>query len=392
MLVVGHVEALNDNDAYEMVNVPTLEAAEHALSTRHFDGVLCHAPAKCYDSMRLPSMLLDLKDRGRLSELPVVFWHGCSECKLLECHALVAKEAGVPIQIISSANLDSAKDLERALALHSNNRRAGGAREFGALGEYDLARALVSKEEFRIVLQPQIDMKTGKMVGAEALARWNHPEFGSISPATFIPLAHRTGLDLLLFHAVEAKVAALLGELHRSKEAIPIAVNASAQTLCTAGLAQRLEQRLSEYGVPNSLLKIEMTEDEPVRDKLALSTALLEIRMRGFPIAIDDFGCGFSSIDLLTQMPFSELKIDGRFVRNMVTDAGCNAAVSAAIAMAKAMLLNIVAEGIESKKHMEALLEQGCRIGQGFALCLPLEVEDFVRSVTEGRSVSPLVH
>lgn len=151
--------------------------------------------------------------------------------------------------------------------------------------------------------------------------------------------------------------------------------------MCTPGLANRLEQRLKLAEVPNSLFKIELTEDVPIDDMLPLSTALCGLRLRGFSVAMDDFGCGASTLNLLTRLPFSELKIDGRFVRGMAHKPGCRAAVSGAIAIAREMKLEFVAEGIETPEQIETLLDAGCRVGQGFALSPPLEVNDFIRAL-----------
>ncbi|MNJ22659.1 Phytochrome-like protein cph2 [compost metagenome] len=108
--------------------------------------------------------------------------------------------------------------------------------------------------------------------------------------------------------------------------------------------------------------------------------------MRGFSVAVDDFGCGASTLDLLTRLPFSELKIDGRFVRAMDQEPGCKATVHAAISIAREMNLECIAEGIESCGQMEALLNEGCRFGQGFALSPPLEVDDFVCALASNAS------
>jgi EAL domain-containing protein (putative c-di-GMP-specific phosphodiesterase class I) len=362
--------------------VTTLEAASQALRTRSFDVVLNSISVGHEDGMALPSLLLDLKQQGLLSELPHLLWCSDTPPGLLASHAQLAREAGVPVKVIPSLNAETPRDVLRVLAKSSSPafRRLPGT--MPEVNVRELLNALLAIRDMRIVVQPQVDLLTGAYIGAEALARWRHPVLGDIPPSVFVPLTNEAGLNLMLFHFVEAKVVALLRRLKQRGIALPISVNASADTLCTPGLAQRLERRLQRAGVPNELLKIELTEDVPVRDMLPLSTALGGLRMRGFSIAVDDYGCGASTLDLLTRMPFSELKIDGRFVRGMSREPGCTAAVTGAISVAREMGLAFIAEGIETQEQVQALLAEGCRIGQGFALARPMEVDEFMEAVS----------
>ncbi|MGN7742380.1 EAL domain-containing protein [Pseudomonas sp. 22526] len=381
VLIVGAVDGISYGPSftYEAQVVTTLSAAASALATRRFDVVLSNISAECDEGLALPSLLLDLKQQCLLSNLPVVIWYGAQEHGFLEWHVRLAGRAGVVVLLFALSNADVDLNIASALVTSAANGSLSQHDENHAPNAYDLLRALTTNNGFRIVLQPQINLQTGEIVGAEALARWSHVSKGDIAPSTFVPLARKAGLELLLFHTVLARVIALLSDLHRRDIAVPIAVNASAETLCTAGIGRWLGRRLRDAAVPNSLLTIELTEDVPVGDWLALSMELGCLRMWGFPIAMDDFGCGFASIDLLTQMPFSSLKIDGRFVQGMAHDSGCRAAVSAAISIGQTMELDIIAEGIESSSQIDALLERGCRIGQGFALSAPLEIDEFMR-------------
>ncbi|RFP92944.1 EAL domain-containing protein [Pseudomonas fluorescens] len=331
--------------------------------------------------MALPSLLLNLGQQGVLSQLPHVLWCSDSTSGVLDSHAQLARDAGVSVQVVPSLSSDTAQDVLKVLAKGHSNGSQYVASDLCGVTDQELLKALLANLDIRIVLQPQVDLITGKYVGAEALARWQHPVLGNISPSVFVPLANNAGLNVLLFHYVEAKVVALLRRLKKLGIAIPISANASAITLCTPGLANRLEQRLKLAEVPNSLFKIELTEDVPIDDMLPLSTALCGLRLRGFSVAMDDFGCGASTLNLLTRLPFSELKIDGRFVRGMAHKPGCRAAVSGAIAIAREMKLEFVAEGIETPEQIETLLDAGCRVGQGFALSPPLEVNDFIRAL-----------
>lgn len=385
VLIVGAVDVIGYSPSftYEAQFVANLSAAAIVLATRRFDVVLNSISAERTEGLALPSLLLDLRRQCILSNLPVVIWYNAQEQNSLEWHARVAGRAGVKVLLfdLASANIDM--NVACAL-LESTHVGPGQHSKNQAPSAVELMRALMANIDLRIVLQPQLNLQTGEIVGAEALARWNHVSKGNIAPATFVPLARQAGVELLLFHTVLTRVIALLSDLHRQGIAVPIAVNASASILSTTGIGQSLARRLREADVPTSLLTIELTEDVPVHDWLALSMELGSLRMWGFPIAMDDFGCGFASIDLLTQMPFSKLKIDGRFVQGMADDCGCCAAVCAAISIGQAMDLDVIAEGIESSSQVEALLKYGYRTGQGFALSLPLEVDEFIRALATG--------
>lgn len=397
VLVVGDTDALDIyacdtwNAMYEATVVANIDAATQELVRRRYDAVLSKISPHCDEGMALPSRLLDLKARGSLAHMPAVLWHGAHDVSLLESHARVARNAGLVVEMLAASDTGTSVNLQPVLALIKMNQRSDLSVNSPLPSEQDLVRALVADDEVSVVLQPQIDLRSGRIVGAEALARWRHPDYGNIPPSIFVPMAHKTGLGLLLFHLIEAKVVAFLGELYQRDRAVPISVNASSETLCTEGLADRLERRLRDAGVPNALLKIELTEDVPVDDMLALSTALSQLRMRGFPVVVDDFGCGIASMDLLTQLPFSELKIDGRFVQGMEEDSGCDAAVAASISLGRALNLDVVAEGIESDVQANHLLRQGCHIGQGAALSPPLTMEDFVYRLSASGTGAPPV-
>ena len=268
--------------------------------------------------------------------------------------------------------------------------RMFGARKEGEINGQDLVCSLLSANDIRIVLHPQIELATGRIVAAEALARWKHSALGDIPPSRFVPLANECGLNVLLFHCVEAKVVALLRTLIRNNCPIPIAVNVSADTLCAKDLAKRLEQRLRRAGVENSLFKLELTEDVPVKDLLALSAIMGQLRHRGFAVSMDDFGCGMATLDLLTKLPFSELKIDSNFVRNMLDDPVLDKVVRSVIALGRDLGMKVVAEGIESDEHVHTLIEYGCQIGQGYAFCRPLEVEHFIALLNGSHGSKPL--
>lgn len=371
---------------YSHTVVPSLEAAAKTLNEEYFDAVASHVSSNQGDGLALPSLLLDLHRGGELSKVPAVVWCSKLSSGVLDSHARLARQSGVPVKVVPSLDASATRDFLRLVADGGAEKKPLYPEGIASLNDQDLVRALLSDGDIRVVLQPQVELESGRIVGAEALARWRHPELGDIPPSVFVPLANKVGLNVLLFHCVEAKVVALLRELGRHGVSVPISVNASADTLCTADLAKRLERRLKCAGVQSSLFKIELTEDVPVTDMLPLSAAIGWLRLRGFHVSMDDFGCGAATLDLLTKLPFSELKIDGHFVREMRRNQGCEAAVSAAISLGRVMNMRVVAEGVETPELAEVLLSQGCEIGQGYALSPPLEMDDFISALASSRS------
>ncbi|KAG1452409.1 hypothetical protein G6F57_015944 [Rhizopus arrhizus] len=166
--------------------------------------------------------------------------------------------------------------------------------------------------------------------------------------------------------------------MHAEDIAVPIAINASSSTLCSRDLPTLLEKRVAQAGRPARLVKIELTEDEPVNDWLALSSVLNLLRVRGFELAMDDFGAGIASMRLFSAMPFTELKIDRDFIVHMHREAASRAVVAAAIEMGRVLGRRVVAEGVEQDRDVQLLRELGCDVAQGYGLSVPLDAEAFI--------------
>lgn len=385
ILLLGNTDGINHgtSKSYEAQHAATLREATQMLTTCKFDIVVSKVSLDSDEGLILPSLLLELKQKFMLECSPIIIWYDTEEHLSFRRHANLAERAGLTIFLypLSSSNLDI--NITSALAETEPHNEASMFYAKHIPKASHLAQALTSGADFKIVIQPQFDLKTGDIVSAEALARWNHNSKIIIPPSLFVPLAQESGLEQLLFYTVISKVVDLLLILQSLEIAVPIAVNASADILCTKGIGQWLGQKCHELALPCSLLSIELTEEIPVRDWLALHLELEYLSRQGFSIAMDDFGRGFASIDLLTQMPFTTLKIDRHFTHGLFNDPVCQAAVSSAVLIGHAIGLKIIAEGIEYSSQVEALLAQGCNIGQGIALSAPLEVEDFIRILTK---------
>lgn len=353
-----------------------------ALARQAYDVVISDIVMGEGDGTRLPNELRQLVDGGRLKSMPPIVWISSLSDELLQSHVRLALQAGCPSsQALAKPVTRTAMQHAIKTALHSldddtaSPRRTAVRRE---VIEAELGRALSSGDGMSVVLQPQVDLGTGRTVAAEALSRWDHPTLGVIPAVDFVPAAHRLGLDQTLFNRVADCVVEVLAEMHAEGIAVPIAINASASTLCAPGLPDSLEQRVTRAGLPARLVKVELTEDEPVTDWLALSSALNLLRVRGFELAMDDFGAGIASMRLFSAMPFTELKIDRDFIVHMHREPASRAVVAAAIEMGRVLGRRVVAEGVEQERDILLLRELGCTLAQGYGISIPLAPADFI--------------
>ncbi len=237
--------------------------------------------------------------------------------------------------------------------------------------EHDLRKALEG-EQFELYYQPQIEVLTGKIVGVEALIRWNHPTLGMLGPAHFIGVAEEAGQIMAIWEWV--LVAALIQHnawLAQGLPAVTIAVNLSSVQFSDPALAERVEEIARVVGVPLDYLELEVTESMLLVDSDAALKTLTALRAKGVKIAIDDFGTGYSSLSYLRRLPLDKLKLDQSFIRDAGNE-GDVAITRAIIAMAQSLKLAVVAEGVETQAQIDLLLSLGCTTVQGFLLGRPL--------------------
>lgn len=245
--------------------------------------------------------------------------------------------------------------------------------------ESSLRRAL-KRQEFVLLYQPQMDMASGAMTGAEALIRWIDPELGLISPAQFIPVAEECGLIVpigrwVLREACRQVKAWLAAGLH----AVPVAVNVSALEFRDSNFLPSLAQTLEEAGLAANYLEVELTEGVIMHNAQASAAVLQALKAMGVKLAIDDFGTGYSSLSYLQRFPIDTLKIDQSFVRDVAFDADAAAIVSAVIGMGQGLRLRVIAEGVETQQQVAFLLARQCTEGQGYLFNPPLVAADFAR-------------
>jgi len=265
-------------------------------------------------------------------------------------------------------------------------------------------RAALSTGQLRVYYQPQVDLADGRIVGVEALVRWQHPRHGLIEPAEFLPVAEETGLITQVDEWVQVHSFAEVAEWRRTGLGdVRLSVNMSSQQLEQDSFLERFLGNLDASGLAADRVKIEITENAIMRDMEVIVPKLRALRKSGVRIAIDDFGTGYSSLSYLQRFPVNTLKIDRSFVGDIRADLGDASIINAIVAMARGLKLDLIAEGVETRTQLKYLRSQGCREVQGFIFSRPIPAAELksllqrnpfvrlVKSDPEGESVSAAV-
>ncbi len=234
----------------------------------------------------------------------------------------------------------------------------------------------LDNDEFHLMYQPQINIKSGEIVGVEALVRWEHPEHGPITPAEFIPFAEETGMIVDIGHWVLRNACA---ELKRWRDAglpeIRMSINMSARQLAEKDIVKRISNMLKDYGIPGHCIELEITENTIMSEMDSVIHKLKELSRKGVNIAIDDFGTGYSSLSYLHKLPIQTLKIDRAFIKELNMNNSGNSIINTIVAMAKGLDLNVIAEGVETQQQLDYLHEIDCHEAQGFLFGKPLPAD-----------------
>jgi diguanylate cyclase (GGDEF)-like protein len=250
----------------------------------------------------------------------------------------------------------------------------------------DLPLALANGE-LLLHFQPKIRIADGRITGVEALARWQHPLFGWVSPAEFIPIAERTGASAALTRWVLHSALKQLAEWHREGYPLEVAVNLSAADILDAGLLQHILEGLSEVRIPAGSLTLEITESMLMHEPAAARRNMELLRVAGVRFSIDDFGTGYSSLSQLRELAADELKIDQSFVRSTMRGAERVAVLRAIIDLAHGLGLRTVAEGVETAEQWNLLHELGCNHAQGYLISKPATAADLMPLLKASRAI-----
>ena len=249
--------------------------------------------------------------------------------------------------------------------------------------ESSLRRAL-DLGELLLHYQPQADIHTGAIVGAEVLLRWQHPGLGMVSPGQFIPLAEDTGLIVPIGQWVmEQAVAQNRAWQQSGVPVVKLAVNLSAQQF-RLPLVEEISAVLARHGLAHKYLELEITESMVMSNVERVIGMLDDLAVLGVPMALDDFGTGYSSLSYLKRFPIDKLKVDQSFVRGIPHDADDVVITRAIIALGKSLGLKVIAEGVETREQLEFLRKEGCDEIQGYLFSHPVPAEDFLKLLVGG--------
>ncbi|MGZ4403330.1 MAG: putative bifunctional diguanylate cyclase/phosphodiesterase [Gaiellaceae bacterium] len=254
--------------------------------------------------------------------------------------------------------------------------------------EADLGQA-IEQGEFFLVYQPTFDLRTGDVLGVEALIRWQHPIHGVINPDAFIPVAEETGLIAPIGRWVLREACRQLAVWQKAGHTVGVSVNVSAYQLDRDGLAGDVTFAIAESGVDPSLLTLEITESALMHDVPAAARRLGELKALGIRLAIDDFGTGYSSLAYLRQFPVDALKIDRSFISSLATSDEAAAIIQTLVQLGKTLRIDTLAEGIEDTDQLQHLQRAHCDQGQGFLFARPLgtaAIQNFLETTTNGLS------
>jgi diguanylate cyclase len=274
-----------------------------------------------------------------------------------------------------------AKRAGQRIAVFSRSRDTADVSQLSLGG--DLARA-VAENEFTVNFQPIVHLASGAAVAAEALARWHHPDRGSLDPRRFLHAVERSGLLAAFAQAVLDQALAAAGEWADAGFDLAVAVNVSPRSLLDRSFPGMVLDRLETHGMAPERLILELTETLTISQLEVVDQVLAELRDAGVRLALDDFGTGYSSLSVLSRIPVHELKIDRTFVATMSTSTEAAAVVRSTLDLGRSLDLVVVAEGVESESERQRLWELGCTAGQGHLFARPLPAGRLLAALQRG--------
>lgn len=240
----------------------------------------------------------------------------------------------------------------------------------------------LEKQQFIVYYQPKHSVKTGGISGAEALVRWIHPEWGCVSPVEFIPLFERNGFITKLDSYIWEKVCSDISEWRRmGKKVYPVSINISRADFEQIDLMERMEELMDKYGLLPDFLHLEVTESVYTQNPQKIIETIDQLRDVGFKIEMDDFGSGYSSLNMLSELPIDYLKLDMQFMQKHKNEANNRSILSFIISLSKWLELLTIAEGVETEEDFQLLKSMGCNYVQGYYYAKPMPGEDFIKYI-----------
>ena len=262
--------------------------------------------------------------------------------------------------------------LSRYLETTLSTKHAPQKARYRSVSQAGLEQAIAG-HELKAFFQPKFNLATGEVASLEVLARWQHPQYGVLGPADFLPQVSQFGLMDKLFFALLDQGLAFLQTAQTQGQVLSLAFNLDAQQLSNESLLAHLASALERYAIPASCLTFEITESGLLEVSPRVLETLIRLRMMGAGLSIDDFGIGYSSLERLCLLPFTEIKLDACFVRDLDRSRRNRAVISSTLALAQALDMAVVVEGIEHESQRQHLLNLGCLQGQGYLCARPMD-------------------
>jgi len=291
-------------------------------------------------------------------------------------HPVHGRDAKTVFRCAESALHRSMRKLQSGVTFYHEEMKDKARHKFDMEAEL---RQAIDHGEIAAWYQPQVCLKTGKLLGVEALARWLRPDGAIVSPADFVPLSEEMGISDLLFESVMGHVCGAVASWHAEQQwDVPVSVNLSAHQLRNHNLVELICSILERQNVTQNLINLELTETALLEDLTMARPILTDLSAYGVGIHIDDFGTGYSSLSYLAELPVQTLKIDQSFVRRLANSVTNAKVVQGIIALGKAMDLQVIAEGIETEQQLKLVQTFGCDLAQGFFIAKPMPAAEFL--------------
>ncbi|HJZ83412.1 MAG TPA: EAL domain-containing protein [Pyrinomonadaceae bacterium] len=371
--------------SYDCVALNSAEAALAALRSQPFDLIMTDIAMAQMTGLEMVRHII-----GEAPDSVIVMISGQLT---IEC-AIQAMRAGAFDYITKPFELGEVADVTRRALDHRKRIRQARAEAMDDTASELLAA--IDKQEFVVYYQPQVEIQTRRLVGVEALLRWNHCRLGLRSPIGFIPLAEKTGAIIPLGNMVLRAAAAQARQWYDGGlRDFRVAVNVSPQQLRQADFPGTVARILEDVGLRPHHLEVEVTETSFMRDAESAVQALTKLREMGVRVAIDDFGTGYSSLSYLKRLPIDSVKLDASFVKDATTDPDDAALVMAIITLAHNLRLKVIAEGIETEGQLAFLRLLRCDEGQGYLFGRPCAGDLITASLVDCGSnyvASPFSH
>lgn len=283
----------------------------------------------------------------------------------------------------SEIALHTAKDSSKDFYIYDTSLDQGNSKRLNLANDL---RQAIREGHLDLHYQPQLDLRTGKIISVEALARWNHPEYGFIPPDTFIHIAERTGLIKPFTEWVLTTAVKQCAEWRKSFHSLSVSINLSARNLHDETLAKQISRLIRHWKIIPEQICLEITETAMMADPEHARLLLEEMDRLGLRISIDDFGTGYSSLSYLKKLPVDEIKIDRSFVMNMGNSENDASIIRATVGLANDLGLSVVAEGVEDQTSKEQLKQMGCQIAQGYHIYKPASADEVCKFIEEFNS------